>query len=253
MGAVGRIHEEHKRFGDLLEAVKRLREAHPVRAIIVGDGPDLPALKDRARFLGVDTHVVFAGRREDRELFFGLMDAFVLSSATEAAPLALMEAMMAGLPAVATTVGGVEDIAIDRETALLVPPNDVERLAAAIASSRHPVLRQSIAARAREHAVQHLSAERYAADVRALYLSELDRAARADGGEEGSSTTQRDHRGMAKPDFLVIGAQKCGTTELCASIAAHPQVCFSRPKELYFFCRDDMDVLPYPFFERESE
>lgn len=58
---------------------------------------------------------------------------------------------------------------------------------------------------------------------------------------------------MPKPDFLVIGGQKCGSTELCARIASHPRVAFARPKELFFFCRDDVDVLPYPFFEHQAE
>lgn len=54
---------------------------------------------------------------------------------------------------------------------------------------------------------------------------------------------------MRLPDFLVIGAQKCATTDLCWQLAQHPAVCFSQPKELYFFCRDDPQVLPHPFFE----
>jgi hypothetical protein len=55
------------------------------------------------------------------------------------------------------------------------------------------------------------------------------------------------------PDFLVIGAQKSGTTELCGHLGSHPSIYFSRPKELYFFCRDDVRILPYPFFERRDE
>jgi hypothetical protein len=52
---------------------------------------------------------------------------------------------------------------------------------------------------------------------------------------------------------LVIGAQKSGTTDLCDHLGAHPSVWLSKPKELFFFCRDDVDVLPYPFFERFEE
>jgi hypothetical protein len=58
---------------------------------------------------------------------------------------------------------------------------------------------------------------------------------------------------LSRPDFLVIGAQKSGTTDLCHQLARHPGVWFSKPKELYFFCRDDVEVLPYPFFENFEE
>ena len=55
------------------------------------------------------------------------------------------------------------------------------------------------------------------------------------------------------PDFLVIGVQKSGTTDLCAYLSGHPNVFISDPKELFFFCRDDLDVLPHTFFERYEE
>jgi hypothetical protein len=61
------------------------------------------------------------------------------------------------------------------------------------------------------------------------------------------------HVASRLPDFLVIGAQKSGTTDLCDLLGAHPSVFISKPKELFFFCRDDVDVLPYPFFERFDE
>ncbi len=174
LGGVGRMHNRHKRFTDFLEAVHEARQKHDVRALFIGAGGDLEMLERKAHDLGLEGVTVFAGRREDRHLFFAMMDAFMLSSATEAAPLALIEAMMAGLPCIATTVGGVPDIAQDGVSAILLPPLQPDRLAEAISRIvEDDALRQRLAAGARERASSHFSAERYAGDVRSLYLERL--------------------------------------------------------------------------------
>jgi glycosyltransferase involved in cell wall biosynthesis len=174
LGGVGRIYERYKRFGDILLAVRELRRIRDVRALIVGEGVDLDRVRRRAVDLGVEDAVVFTGRREDRGLFFGTMDCFVLSSATEAAPLALMEAMIAGKPCVATTVGGVADIAADGVSALLVPPNDPTRLVAAIRRVvEDETLRTSLGRGARAHGLAQLTATRYVSDLRDLYVERL--------------------------------------------------------------------------------
>lgn len=176
IGTVGRVHEKHKRISDFLEAVRRLRARYDVRGIVVGDGQDLEPLREKARALGVGEHVVFTGRREDRGLFFAMMDAFVLSAATEAAPLALIEAMMAGRPCVATTVGGVPDIAVDGESALLIPPYRPDLIEARVQRFiEDAVFREKMARGARERAASGFGAQRYAADVRALYVERLRR------------------------------------------------------------------------------
>lgn len=175
VGAVCRMNDAHKRISDLIRAAQRLRDAHPrLRLLLVGDGGDLPKLRELARDLGLEDVVVFAGRREDRHLFFAMMDAFVLSSAVEAAPLGLMEAMLAGLPCVSTTVGGAPDIVAHEDTGLLVPRYRPDRIAESVSRiARDAEFRARLADNAKRYASRHLTGTRYAADVCDLYYRTL--------------------------------------------------------------------------------
>lgn len=101
-------------------------------AVIVGAGPDRSAVEVELHSLGLERVVELAGERHDvREVLAGA-DLFVLSSRSEGLPLTILEAMAAGLPVVASLVGGVPEVVVDGETGLLVPPGDPLRLAAAI-------------------------------------------------------------------------------------------------------------------------
>ena len=114
----------------LLRALALLRG--PYRALLVGDGPDLPAAEEERRRLGLDDPVVFAGERNDIPAILASSHVFVLSSRSEALPVSILEAMAAGLPVVATRVGGVPEIVVDGETGLLVSAADPPALAAAL-------------------------------------------------------------------------------------------------------------------------
>jgi glycosyltransferase involved in cell wall biosynthesis len=102
------------------------------RLVIVGDGPDRPRLERLTRELGCADTVVFAGLTPNVAPFYQLADVFVLPSLSEGSPNVLLEAMAAGLPIVATDVGGIPEIVADGVNALLVPPRDVEALACAV-------------------------------------------------------------------------------------------------------------------------
>ena len=122
---------------DLVEGFKRLREAKPdisLKLIIVGDGPERPALEAAAESTGCKGRVVFAGEVSDVQPFYAMADLFALPSRSEGSPNVLLEAMAANLPIVATAVGGVPEMVENNESALLVPPNDPPALAAAIAN-----------------------------------------------------------------------------------------------------------------------
>ncbi|SBT04713.1 Glycosyltransferase [Candidatus Accumulibacter aalborgensis] len=99
---------------------------------LVGDGPCRAALQTLARQLGVETAVRFMGECTDVPEQLAQFDIFVLASEQEGRPTSIMEAMAAGLPVVATRVGGVADLVIDGQSGLLVAPDDVAALTRAI-------------------------------------------------------------------------------------------------------------------------
>jgi len=116
-----------------LESAARVaRERDDARFLVVGDGPRRSELEGMARALGVADRVVFAGARDDVPALLRLMNVFVLSSVSEGAPNVVMEAMAAGVPVVATDVGGVADAVGGPSSAVLVPPRDADAMARAV-------------------------------------------------------------------------------------------------------------------------
>lgn len=120
----------------LIRAVASLRDlGQHLELHIVGEGPDRSKLESLSRRLSVEAHIVFHGYVGDREALLDRMhdsDIFVIASRSEGFPRVIYEAMSQGLPVIATKVGGIPGLLNDGETALLVPPGDVESLAAAI-------------------------------------------------------------------------------------------------------------------------
>jgi glycosyltransferase involved in cell wall biosynthesis len=129
VGWVGRMTAE-KGADVLVDALAQLSDL-PLAASFVGEGPDRAMLEARAVARGLGGRLQWHGMIADAGRFFAAFDLFVLSSRTEGTPITLFEAMAAGVPVVATTVGGVPDVVSSTE-ALLVPPDDPVLLAAAI-------------------------------------------------------------------------------------------------------------------------
>ncbi|HET9242313.1 MAG TPA: glycosyltransferase [Gaiella sp.] len=130
LGAAGRLTAQ-KALGDALAALAHVPE---VELLVLGDGPERPALERNAVELGVADRVRFlgAGSRDDVLRLFRAVDAALLTSAWENLPHTLLEALAVGTPVVATAVGGVPEIVRDGENGLLVPPGDRDALAGAI-------------------------------------------------------------------------------------------------------------------------
>ncbi len=143
--------EPVKALDVLVDAAPAVLARHPERRFAVfGAGSQAAALRDRAAARGLADRLAFPGRRPAREALAGL-GVFVLCSLYENSPMALLEAMAAGVPAVATRVGGVPEIAVDG-TAELVPARDPAALAAAILrllDEPERARRQALAARRR--------------------------------------------------------------------------------------------------------
>ena len=141
---------------------------------IVGDGPELPALLSRARALDLGGSVHFVGVRRDVAAVLTAFDVFALSSTSEGISLTLLEAAAAGLPIVATRVGGNSEVVLDGVTGTLVSPSDPAAFAAALgALSRRPD-RAALGLRGRRHVERWFSVERMARAYQDLYAEVLD-------------------------------------------------------------------------------
>lgn len=122
---------EQKGHRILLDAMARpdLAQAH---LLVVGDGPLREALERQASGLGLSARVRFVGARRDLGNILAATDVFVMPSFWEGLPLAMVLAMGAGLPVVATRVAGIPEVVQDGVTGLLVPPGDSSELGAAL-------------------------------------------------------------------------------------------------------------------------
>ena len=132
LGTVARF-DPVKRLDVLVDALRAL--ARPgVALLLVGGGPEAGRLRRQVAAARLDGRVAFAGWLDDSARVYPAIDLYVAPSAKEGLPLALLEAMGAGLAVVATDVPGHRDVVRDGETGLLVPAGDVKALAAAIAT-----------------------------------------------------------------------------------------------------------------------
>ena len=132
--AVGNL-QEHKGQRLAIDALRHLRVKHPqARLVIVGDGPDGPALRTQAVALGLADNVHFAGLVPNAQLscWYSAADVLVLGSSREGWPNVLLEAMACGTPVVATAVGGIPEVVQNTSVGRLVAQREPAAFAAAI-------------------------------------------------------------------------------------------------------------------------
>jgi glycosyltransferase involved in cell wall biosynthesis len=126
---VARFSDE-KDFETLLEATRYVVHKRPdFQLKLIGDGPLRKEMQSLATRLGVERAVEFMGNRHDVPARLSAADMFILSTRTEGMSISLLEAMAAGLPVVATSVGGNPEVIVEGETGFLVPQFSPEKLA----------------------------------------------------------------------------------------------------------------------------
>ena len=160
-----------------LDAAARIRTAVPdARFLIVGDGACRPALEARVDALGLREAVRFLGWRADLDRLYADLDVVVLTSRNEGSPVALIEAMAAGVPVVSTAVGGVPDVVADGTSGLLAPMDDAAAVADhTVALLRDRVRAASMGSEGRGRVVATYSADRLVADIESLYTALVER------------------------------------------------------------------------------
>ncbi len=164
-----------KGYEYLLESLPLIKQKidTPFKLIFVGTGPLEDKLKQQAIDLGIEDSVIFAGFREDVGSVLAASDIVVLPSLWEGLSIAVLEAMAAGKPIVATTIGSNQEATNNGEGALLVAPKDPEAIADAIVEFiRFPFLRIRKSMKAKELFLKNFTEERmlnsYGAEYREL-------------------------------------------------------------------------------------
>jgi len=134
VGAVANFRAE-KGHRYLLEAAVRVRQAFPeVRFVLVGHGPLQGELRRQVRQMQLERNVIFTGPRNDVHRLMASFDVFALPSVYEGLSIALIEALSAGVPSIATGTGGVTEVMSDGVNGVIVPPRDSLALGNAIVS-----------------------------------------------------------------------------------------------------------------------
>jgi glycosyltransferase involved in cell wall biosynthesis len=164
---------------DTLTLVRALAETPDLPPLtIVGDGPDRQKVEAAIAAGGLEGRVTLVGDVDDPAPYLDRAEAFVLSTRSEGMPMAVLEAMAARLPVVASAVGGIPELVRDGETGLLVPPGDAAALGAALRRVTHDAeLAERLARAAHRELETRYSVERFRGDHHALYTRLL--AARA--------------------------------------------------------------------------
>ena len=210
VGMIARMNASYKNHREFLRAAARLSHKHSnVEFLLIGDGPQRPALEREASELGLGARVKFLGDRRDIAAVLASIDVSVVPSASESLSNVMLESMAAGIPVVATGVGGNTDLARDGR-GVLVAPNDEEALATGIERVlADQEVRSAISRRAREFAMANFSVERIREQYRSLYAEVLSEK-RSSGAPEVRSVSRADSRvrvAFVAPSLRYVGGQ----------------------------------------------
>lgn len=168
---IGRLSREKGQI-DLIKAIALLRDAclrESARFVFIGDGPDRGILENVAKRLSIESSVVFTGQIANMRPFYSTAGLVVLPSYTEGSPNVLLEAMAAGVPVIATSVGGVPEMVTHGKEALVVEKGNPKLLAATIEQLIHNVeLKKKLGMAARERS-KVFSPDAYCNSILSLY------------------------------------------------------------------------------------
>jgi len=185
VGVVAQL-KPKKGLSTFLEAAARVSPLLPnLRFLVVGDGPLREELETLAEHLDLDRHVRFLGFRSDARALVELLDVLVVPSLSEGTPLVVLEAMAAGIPVVASAVGGIPDQIRHEREGLLVPPGDSTALGDALLGLlRNPAHARRLGEAGRRRWASEFNHATMVGRVEAVYRSALGRSAMQDANPE---------------------------------------------------------------------
>jgi glycosyltransferase involved in cell wall biosynthesis len=130
VGMVANFNRSVKGVSRFLDAVPEIVRAVPsARFLLLGRGKEEKTLREKARDMGIEPYILFAGYRKDIHRCYAIMDVSALTSYSEGLSITILESMRCGIPVVATRVGGNPEVVVDGVTGYLVPPGDVAAFA----------------------------------------------------------------------------------------------------------------------------
>ncbi len=175
--AIGQVSKlwEGKGHEDIITACPRIFEKVPnAKVFFIGNGPIRNKLNEIVLKNNLQDRIIFLGHHDDIPRITSALDIAVLASHYEGMGRVILEAMAAGLPVVATRVGGIPDLVVEQETGLLVDSQSPEQLAQAIISLAHdPELRDSMGSRGRQRVDSRFSAATMVEQIDQVYQEVL--------------------------------------------------------------------------------
>jgi L-malate glycosyltransferase len=229
VGMIARMNAAYKNHRGFLRAAARLMpKLSNVEFLLVGDGPLRQELEREAAELGLEGRVQFLGDRRDIAAVLASLDVSVVPSASESLSNVMLESMAAGVPVVATDVGGNSELASDGR-GVLVTPDDEEAFAAGLERIlADPELRSSISRRAREFAKANFNGERIRGQYCELYAEVLaSRGRRSSLNRQIRLETAADSRvrvALVAPTLRYVGGQAVQASLLMRNWKEDPDV-----------------------------
>ena len=175
LGSVGRVHDNVKRYSDILKAIKILNDPE-IKFLLIGSGPDLWKLKELARKLNIEKQFISLGFKEDTSTYYQLMDCFCIPSSQEGFGLAAVEAMFHQLPVIATAVGGLKDVVRNKKTGMLIPHSDPQSIADSVVYLKNnPIISSKMGEEGFLRASSRYGIETYTNSLENLYLTFINK------------------------------------------------------------------------------
>jgi glycosyltransferase involved in cell wall biosynthesis len=155
----------------LFSALSAVRRSYPaIKLLVVGDGPSRSSLEALCRDLDLNESIVFTGTRFDVPELLAIANVFVLPTLSEGMPLTLLEALAAGVPTVMSRIGPIEEVIVEDENGILVPPRSPSALANGILRLlNYPEKAQAMGERGKALVNEKFSANRSAKALTSLY------------------------------------------------------------------------------------